>query len=83
MPRPQFSIRTLFWLMLVVAAFFGGVAFALARAKQDLEAKVNYYEQDRTHREKVLREVVGENLELRQRLGLPLGRTPRHAANDD
>lgn len=25
MPRPQFSIRTLFWLTLVVAAFFGGM----------------------------------------------------------
>jgi len=26
MPRPQFSIRTLFWLTLVVAAFLGGMA---------------------------------------------------------
>jgi hypothetical protein len=26
MPRPQFSIRTLLWLTLVVAAFFGGMA---------------------------------------------------------
>ena len=25
MPRPQFSIRTLLWLMLVVAAFFAGM----------------------------------------------------------
>lgn len=23
MPRPQFSLKTLFWLTLVVAAFFG------------------------------------------------------------
>lgn len=26
MPRPQFSIRTLIWLTLVVAAFLGGMA---------------------------------------------------------
>ncbi len=26
MPRPQFSIRTLLWLTLVVAAFLGGMA---------------------------------------------------------
>lgn len=26
MPRPQFGIRTLLWLTLVVAAFFGGMA---------------------------------------------------------
>ena len=25
MPRPQFSIRTLLWLTLLVAAFFGGM----------------------------------------------------------
>ena len=27
MPRPQFSIRTLLWLTLVVAAFLGGAAW--------------------------------------------------------
>ena len=27
MPRPQFSIRTLLWLTLVVAAFLGGMAW--------------------------------------------------------
>lgn len=26
MPRPQFSIRTLLWLTLLVAAFLGGMA---------------------------------------------------------
>ena len=26
MPRPQFSLRTLLWLMLVVAAFCAGMA---------------------------------------------------------
>lgn len=81
MPRPQFSIRSLLWLTLVVAAFFMGVAFATMRAKEDLEAKINYYEQGRTQSEKVLREVVAENLELRQRLGLPLA--PGDAANDE
>lgn len=27
MPRPQFSLRTIFWLTLVVAAFFAGVSW--------------------------------------------------------
>jgi len=26
MPRPQFSLKTLLWLTLVVAAFLGGIA---------------------------------------------------------
>ena len=26
MPRPQFSLKSLLWLMAVVAAFFGGLA---------------------------------------------------------
>jgi non-ribosomal peptide synthetase component F len=34
MPRPQFSIRTLLWLTLVVAAFFGGVLCEKERAKR-------------------------------------------------
>jgi hypothetical protein len=42
MPRPQFSIRTLLWLTLVVAAFLGGMLFErewLAREELDLEIK--------------------------------------------
>ena len=31
MPRPQFSIRTLLWLTLVVAAFLGGMLFEKQR----------------------------------------------------
>ena len=31
-PRPQFSIRTLFWLTLVGAAFLGGISLERARA---------------------------------------------------
>ena len=27
MPRPQFSLKTLLWSMVVVAAFFGGAAW--------------------------------------------------------
>jgi hypothetical protein len=33
-PRPQFSIRTLFWLTLVVAAFLGGIGYGEWRAEQ-------------------------------------------------
>lgn len=35
MPRPQFSIRTLLWLTLVVAAFLGGVLFERARIEAE------------------------------------------------
>jgi hypothetical protein len=46
MPRPQFSIRTLLWLTLVVAAFLGGMLFERewrlraekARARANFEA---------------------------------------------
>jgi hypothetical protein len=34
MPRPQFSIRTLLWLTLVVAAFLGGIGFDRQWQKQ-------------------------------------------------
>jgi hypothetical protein len=34
MPRPQFSIRTLLWLTLVVAAFLGGMAFQKERQRR-------------------------------------------------
>ena len=42
MPRPQFSIRTLIWLTLVVAAFLGGIFFErerLASQQSLLEVK--------------------------------------------
>ncbi len=35
MPRPQFSIRTLLWLTLVVAAFLGGIAYGKRLARQE------------------------------------------------
>ena len=35
MPRPQFSIRTVLWLTLVVAAFLGGIVFEKERAKRN------------------------------------------------
>ena len=34
MPRSQFSIRTLLWLTLVVAAFFGGMLFEKERQRR-------------------------------------------------
>lgn len=33
-PGPEFSIRTLLWLTLVVAAFLGGIVFEKERAKR-------------------------------------------------
>jgi len=37
MPRPQFSIRTLLWLTLAVACFFGGMAFEKERVRREWE----------------------------------------------
>lgn len=34
MPRPQFSIRTLLWLTLVVVAFLGGMLFERERQRR-------------------------------------------------
>jgi hypothetical protein len=71
--RFQFSLLALMVAMLVVGAFLGGIALCEARSKKEIDAKIDYYEQDRAQSDKVLREVVGENIELRERLGLPLG----------
>jgi hypothetical protein len=37
MPRPQFALKTLFWLMLVVAAFFGGFELHRQAASRELD----------------------------------------------
>jgi hypothetical protein len=39
MRRPQFSIRTLLWLTLVVAAFLGGMLFESARLEAERIAR--------------------------------------------
>ena len=36
MPRPQFSIRTLLWLTLVVAAFFAGTVSQKPKLKAEI-----------------------------------------------
>jgi hypothetical protein len=33
MPRPQFSLKTLLWLMVVVAAFFAGMRLEKSRQR--------------------------------------------------
>lgn len=38
MPRFQFSLRDVLWLVLVVAAFFGGIHFERERKRRDDEA---------------------------------------------
>ena len=35
MPRLQFSVRTLLWLTLVVAAFLGGIEYHKAQLERD------------------------------------------------
>lgn len=37
MSRPQFSLKTLLWLMLCAACFFGGVHFEQERRRHDEE----------------------------------------------
>ena len=41
MPRPQFTIRMLLVLMLVVAAFFGGIRFERERQRRAEEVGAN------------------------------------------
>jgi hypothetical protein len=41
MARPQFSIRTLLWLTLVVAAFLGGIEFHKARLRWEERQRMN------------------------------------------
>ena len=38
MPRPQFSIRTLLWLTLVVAAFLSGMRYGTWRERRILDS---------------------------------------------
>jgi hypothetical protein len=38
MPRPQFTIRTLLWLTLVVGAFLGGIGFEKERRRREIAA---------------------------------------------
>ena len=41
MSRPQFSLKTLLWLMALVAAFFGGVRLGRQRQRlEDIEAAI-------------------------------------------
>ena len=40
MPRPQFSIRTLMWLTLVVAVFFGGIHIGTYREHRRFDAQI-------------------------------------------
>jgi hypothetical protein len=37
MPRAQYSLKTLLWLMAVVAAFLGGIKFEHERYRRELE----------------------------------------------
>jgi hypothetical protein len=39
MPRPQFTIRTLLWLTLVVAAFLGGMKVGRERERSEAESR--------------------------------------------
>ena len=41
MPRPQLTVRSLLWAMLVVAAFFGGVRFERERRRREEEYRLS------------------------------------------
>lgn len=40
MSRPQFSLKTLLWLMLVVASFFGGLVIGIRLERLRLNAEL-------------------------------------------
>ena len=64
MPRPQFSIRTLLWLTLVVAAFLGGAEWGKRRqATNESVLRQNVRRLDRA-----LYESVIDNFRLQQAL---------------
>jgi hypothetical protein len=75
MRRTQFTLKTLLWLMVVMAAYFAGRLHGrdeLQSLREDSADTIDYYKQKSALRERWLREALDENTELRERLGLPL-----------
>lgn len=79
MPRPRFSLRTLLWLVALVAAFFGGAEWGKRRqATNEAVLRLNVERLDR-----YLSESVADNSRLQQALpehdiDLPDGVRPIH-----
>lgn len=62
MPRHQFSLKTLLWLMVVVAAFFGGMAI---QRQLDTPARISRRLSGFTDQEGVLHPVWQDRIRLR------------------
>lgn len=77
MRRPKF--KALLWLVLVIAAYCAGRLHGRYEFDWALHENADQYKKDLARRDKVLREVVAENLELRDRLGLPQSPAAGHA----
>jgi hypothetical protein len=73
MPRPQFSIRTLLWLTLVVAAFLGGMLFERKRLDRE-ELELELRRQEAIYAQFVRAEKRQRQLRLRE-LKVPPNRT--------
>lgn len=71
MRRPQLSLKTLMWLMIVVAAYCAGRMHGRYDFDSYWQENEVQHEKNRAHQFKILTELVAENLELRDRLGLP------------
>ena len=76
MPRPQFSIRTLLWLTLVVAAFLGGMATMIRRAQRAEFLLIDEKERNDSLRE-YLHYTVDELLDLREKYHVKPREYPR------
>lgn len=73
MPRPQFSIRILLWLTLVVAAFLGGMLFERKRLNRE-ELELELRRQEAIYAQFVRAEKRQRQLRLRE-LKVPPNRT--------
>lgn len=75
MPRPQFSLKTMLWLMLVAAAFFGGIRFERERRRQADDAAYMQRNSD------ILQRLLSSNL-LPYIEQVPLEQLPRSGARE-
>lgn len=72
MRRPKFSLKAMLWLVLVAAAYCAGRLHGRHEFDWDWQRNEDQHKKDLAHRDKILREVLAENLDFRSRLGLPL-----------
>jgi len=60
MPRPQFTLKTMLWLIALVACFFAGFEVARRRGAEDRDNLLRVLQ----NKERALREITHENTRL-------------------